>query len=193
MNTDIIKIDAINEYQLEFMNGDLYATKKIKIENIEKYELNIIENVLILKPKLINNNNDNDNEDTHEDTEPINPRQLERIEQYNILKRDFTFSKISDCYIDGVQTNATTWLGFLRKIYEYIDDTEHIFNFTLLTIKKEEYNERGFKYYSNLKLSIRGEEAKKIGEELFNMVFLNRIKIKMRIEFKSGDIINYEN
>lgn len=60
-------------------------------------------------------------------------------------------------------------------------------------MKKEEYNERGFKYYSNLKLSIRCEEAKKIGEELFNMVFLNRIKIKMRIEFKSGDIINYEN
>ena len=140
----------------------------IEIKEIDKYSIQIIDNVL----------------------------KLERIEKYiskeELLRKDLRHSSIIKCSINREVIFETRWRPFLVKIYRLINDTNSIYQNTTLNAKKENLDKiKGFHWYKDLGLSIQGVETKKTLIEIIKMSEISSYIIEMSIKLKNKDIIHF--
>ena len=149
------------------MNSELF------IPEIDKYTMKIINNTLILTPvseiKIIENID---------------------LKIENILKKNFSKSKIQKCTINNIiQVRLKKYNQILLHIYSLIDKNV-ILNNTKLNIKTEEKKDRGFVYYQNIGLSIQGADSNKTMSEILNMCKIQNIKLDLEILMLDNSIFN---
>uniref|UniRef100_A0A6C0DNC9 Uncharacterized protein n=1 Tax=viral metagenome TaxID=1070528 RepID=A0A6C0DNC9_9ZZZZ len=150
MDSNIIRISNINKYRIEIINNELIATP--------------IEEVVITEDEFINKN--------------------------------FTNSKIKKCLInDDINkiTDKLNYFSILIDIYKSLS-TSFIIQNTTFNIKiGDEKGAKGYHYDKSLNLSIQRKDANATIKEIIKMININNYKINIEIELENKELINYKN
>lgn len=140
--------------------------KEIKIPNISKYIMEIVDDELILTSKL------------------------NYITETDINKLCLLNSIILSCKINDEQMNRLKYKSILIYIYKQMPANLILQN-TEFNIKLIETNENGYIWYKDLGISIQGKDANLTFKEIIRMIKLNKMKFEIEIELKNKDIIHF--
>ena len=147
----------------------------IYIENIDKYNIEIVNNTLILKLK-----------DT---IIYINEEELKKI---NITK-----SSIIECNIfnknNNIVINKNKYLSILLDIWKSMPIQMILQNTTFNMKLSNENGKNGYYYDEDLKISIQHKDANNTFKEIIKMINLNKYNINITIKLENNEIINYKN
>ena len=144
----------------------------IIIKNINNYHMQILNNNLIITKQIQD--------------------QLEYISYEQLIKKNLRHSQIINIQIDNQYiSNITKYNKLLKYIYLQLDITTIITN-TIISISNEEKNDKGFVYYPDIKLSIRGVDAKTALKEIINQLTKSNKTLEIKIKLKSDEIIYYK-
>jgi hypothetical protein len=139
---------------------------KITINNIDNYRLQFIDGNLILE------------------------RIIPFIDEETLLNKDLRNSNIKECKINGISNNSNKYNKLLLFLYSDMEK-ESLLNHTILNIREEEINERGYKYYENLELSIQRADAKTTLKEIINISKIKKCKIELKIRLNNDEDIYF--
>ena len=70
-------------------------------------------------------------------------------------------------------------------------EKQSLLNHTILNIREEKINERGYKYYENLGLSIQRVDAKTTLKEIINISKIKNCKIELKIKLNNDEDIYF--
>jgi len=135
----------------------------ITIPNINNYTLQIIDNTLILT-KII----------------PY-------ISEEELFKQDLKNSNILECKINNVDINIKKYKTLLLHLYSDMNTVDILAN-TILNIKQEQINDKGFNYYPSLNLSIQGSESIRTLREILNIIKFKKHNIELKLKLKNNII-----
>jgi len=139
------------------------------IENIEKYEYEVIDGNLKFTPKLL----------TCEELLRKYSYKKSSIEECNIINRDKIIS-------------TSTKYNRIMKDIMCIMDTHQILNNMGTTVKLTNENGlNGYNWDEKLRVSIRNKDADGTLKEIIKLVNLNNISIDLRIKLESGEIVHF--
>lgn len=146
-------------------------TEIISIQNIENYTQEIINGVLILTPK----------------------------EQYmteNEFKMtNFKYSKIEECKIkkgEEIISTEKNYRNILVNIWKFIP-TQKILQTTTFNFKlTNENGEKGYVWCDIIKMSFQSKDSNGTLKEIFNMVKVNNLTIKISIKLETGRIVHFK-
>lgn len=145
-------------------------TEIVRIKNIKNYTQEIINGELILTPKEI------------------------YITEEELHKTILTHSIILECIIkkdNNIISNKTKYRAILDDIWKTMP-TQKILQTTTFNMKLgNENGVDGYKWCSNLHMSIQSKDAKNSMKEIINMINVNNYSIKMSIKLETGNIINF--
>ena len=110
-----------------------------------------------------------------------------KIQEKQICDYDFAKSEILLCEINNKLVEKLTYINILRKVIEISDRKKIIGIYTNIT--DDIKNSDGYKYYDEIKLSIRNLNSTESVKEIQHMCEVNKIKLKMEIKLASGDIV----
>ena len=99
----------------------------------------------------------------------------------DLINKDFTFSKLIECFINGERINITSYRGLLKYIYNLINDGVKIIKHTTENIKIGKHTDKGFNYLEKLGISFHGNHANNSLKEIFHQCEVNNIKIECKI------------
>ena len=99
----------------------------------------------------------------------------------DLVSRDFTFSKLIECMINGRRVDVKSYRGLLKHIYNFINDGVRIIKHTTENIKIGEHTDKGFVYLENLGISFHNNNSKYTLKEIFHQCEMNNIKIECKI------------
>ena len=139
---------------------------KITIHNIDNYRLQFIDGNLILE------------------------RIIPFIDEETLLNKDLSYSNIRECKINGINNNSNRYNTLLLFLYSDMEK-QSLLNHTILNIREEEINRRGFKYYENLGLSIQGADAKTTLKEIINISKIKNCEIELKIRLNNDEDIYF--
>ena len=112
------------------------------------------------------------------------------IDETTLFKKNLRGSTITDCKINNNIHNIHKYKKLLIYIYS-ITDIETILQNTVLNISQQEIYDKGFVYYSQLKVSIQGAEARKILQEIINIVKIKNYSMELKIKLKNDENISF--
>ena len=115
--------------------------------------------------------------------------QQNKILNNKIKKKNFKKSKILECKINNSNVKEEKYIQILRKIYNMLANKQFILEHTCIKTTEEIRNDKGFRYDNDIKLSIRGHDAKNTLIEIVNMIALSNITIEIKIILKSNEEI----
>ena len=139
---------------------------KININNIDNYRLQIIDGNLILE------------------------RIIQFIDEETLLNKDLRNSNIKECKINGISNNSNKYNKLLLFLYSDMEK-QVIKDHSILNNSEEEINERGYKYYENLGLSIQGADAKTTLKEIINISKIKNCEIELKIRLNNNEYIYF--
>jgi hypothetical protein len=150
-------------------NDTLYNT--IIIKNINDYNLQFLNNDLIITRQTI-------------DTQLY-------ITYDELMKKNLRNSEIIDVKINNQSiSNMTKYAQLIKYIYTQLDKSTIMTN-TIISVSREEKNDKGFVYYPDIGLSIRGVDAKTALKEIINQITKSSQTLEIKIKLKSEEIINF--
>jgi hypothetical protein len=129
------------------------------------------------------------------------PREIKNyiINEEELFENNFTNSKINYCIIkDNHNDNIINigincpYISCLIDLYKIIP-TNIILQNTLFNILLTEENEKGYRYYPEIKLSIQRRDSNATIKEIIKMVRINLFEIDIAIKLLNGDDIYYKN
>ena len=82
--------------------------------------------------------------------------------------KDFTFSKLVECFINGERVDITSYRGLLVYIYNLMNDGVQIIKHTTENIKIGKHTDKGFIYLENLGISFHNNNSKYTLKEIFH-------------------------
>ncbi len=150
-------------------NDTLYNT--IIIKNINDYNLQFLNNDLIITRQTINT-------------------QI-YITYDELMKKNLRNSQIIDVKINNQSiSNMTKYAQLIKYIYTRLDKSTIMTN-TIISVSREEKNDKGFVYYPDIGLSIRGVDARTALKEIINQITKSSQTLEIKIKLKSEEIINF--
>ena len=99
----------------------------------------------------------------------------------DLVSRDFTYSKLVECMINGRRVDINSYRGLLKHIYNFINDGVQIIKHTTENIKIGKHTDKGFVYLENLGISFHNNNSKYTLKEIFHQCEMNNIKIECKI------------
>ena len=108
-------------------------------------------------------------------------------QEKQICDYDFAKSEILLCEINNKLVEKLTYINILRKVIEISDRKKIIGIYT--NIIDDIKNSDGYKYYDELKLSIRNLNSTESVKEIHHICDANKIKLRMDIKLASGDMV----
>lgn len=157
----------------------------IRISDIDRYTIQIIEGSLVLTLKEVNNTCDAVDEP--------------RLSEEDFLETNFKGSKIVSCVIknrkgDIVSDDKNKYRPLLIDIWSSTPLTLFRLNtsFKLRFIKEEAVTD-GFNWCPEIKCSFQSKDSKGTIIEILNMVRLNEFTIDINIRLKNGEEVKYKN
>lgn len=144
----------------------------ITIQNIQEYTQQILNGNLILTriiPFVMDNT----------------------IDEATICQRDYVRgSTLLECKINGVNNDIRQYKKLLIQLYS-TTDMETILQNTILNISQQERYDKGFKYYPNLGVSIRGSNAERTLKEIINIIKIKNYNMELKIKLKNDEVIRF--
>jgi hypothetical protein len=108
-----------------------------------------------------------------------------------LLNKNVTFSNVIYCKINYINLKEKKYKSILIYLYKLIiiknNGKEKILKNTHLNISEDVINNKGYKYYNDLKLSVQGADANKTLEEIINFSKLEKNKLEIKIKLKNGE------
>lgn len=137
----------------------------IRIPNIQNYNLEIVNSVLILTPKI------------------------SYIDEKNLEEIDLSGSKIIKCTVNEnniIISNKLKYMTILVDIYKKMPIQKILQNTNLNMSLQDQNGINGYNWREELKLSIQGVDSNKAMRELIKMLKLNNYSLDMDIQLKDG-------
>ena len=138
----------------------------ITIENIQQYSQQILNGNLILT-RLI----------------PV-------VDVATLFQKNLRGSTILECKINNMIRDIKKYKKLLINLYSETD-IETIIENTTLNIKREERYDKGFQYYSNLRISIQGSDTRKTLHEIINIIQINNYSMELKIKLINDEVIRF--
>jgi superfamily II DNA or RNA helicase len=115
--------------------------------------------------------------------------ELNKLKQY-----DFTKSKIEGITLNDEVLNYKNYKPLASHLYKIIKDVDEIIKYTTVNIVKENKNDKGFKFLSDLGISIQGTDSNVSIYEIINMCthFNQKIKLIVKLENNETIEVSYE-
>jgi hypothetical protein len=112
------------------------------------------------------------------------------IDEAILFQKNLRGSTITECKINNVNNDIHKYHKLLINLYSTID-IETILQNTTLHILQEEIHDRGFRYYTNLGVSIQGADARRTLKEIINIIKIKNYSMELKIKLKNDDIIRF--
>jgi hypothetical protein len=112
------------------------------------------------------------------------------VDEATLFRKDLRGSSIEDCKINNVIRPIRKYNTLLIELYS-TTNVQTILQNTILNISQEQKNEQGFKYYSNLGLSIQGAESKRTLREIIKIVRIKNYSMELKIKLKNDEIVRF--
>jgi hypothetical protein len=116
--------------------------------------------------------------------ERINPF----VDESTLFRYNLLGSKLVEFIIDDVIIDVKKYMKILKFLYLNMNK-ETILQNTTLNISIQEINDKGFKYYENLGLSIQGADARRTLKEIINIIRVKKSNMEMTIKLKTDEIV----
>ena len=125
-------------------------------------------------------------EEVEEDVEGI------EVDSIELFKKDLVKSSIIECKINDKNIQKKKYRPILIELYEQTD-RDIILDKTSLygAISSEEINDKGYKYYEQLDLYIRGVDSRYTLQEIINIIKIKNFKMELKIKLKNGELIKF--
>ena len=141
-----------------------------------------------LKCRKTYHNNDV-NSDIRKLLEKINVEYL--CEDIGFTIDDIKGSTIVKCKINDVKIENKQYRSIFINILNKMKN-EDIINMLNIPFSKKIINDKGYKWYSNLEISIQGCDAYKTLKEIRRLCVLNNFKLYLKIKKKNTDLIEID-
>ena len=194
LKKEIITYENLNIIYKSFLQFmiDLGITKSIydskeevKLKNI--YIKNIFTTNEDIQSIIINNN------ETEEIQTEIKDNDDLVLEQERLLfNENLKGSVIKECKINNKILTITKYNPLLIHLYSQTDKKTILKNKSL-NILEEEINEKGFKYYEKLGLSIQRVDSIHTLKEIIKFIKILKYKIELKIKLKNDEIFIFKN
>ena len=117
---------------------------------------------------------------------------MDYISKDNLFELELTHSKPITCIINqtNIKNENLNYKTILILLYNMIPKNE-ILQKTIFNIKKYKYNEQGYKWYSDLGISIQNKDSKTTLKEILNLCEFKKFNIYIQIELKTNEKIKY--
>jgi len=102
---------------------------------------------------------------------------------------EFKFSKINECIINNKDCIHKSYKGIIDYIYEILNDLSQIKKNSIMNIKKEKFEDKGFKYNKKLNISIQGVDSNTAFKEIYNQCKNNNLKMMLCIKLNNNNNI----
>jgi hypothetical protein len=112
------------------------------------------------------------------------------INEATLFQKNLIGSTIIECKINNVNNNIHKYKKLLIYLYS-TTDTETILQNTTLNISREEEYLKGFKYYTNLGISIQGADARRTLKEIINIVQIKNYSMELKIKLNNDEVIRF--
>ena len=112
------------------------------------------------------------------------------INEATLFQQNLIGSTIIECKINNVNNNIRKYKKLLIYLYS-TTDTETILQNTTLNISREEECLKGFKYYTNLGISIQGADARRTLKEIINIVQIKNYSMELKIKLNNDEVIRF--
>ena len=164
----------------------IYDSKEeVKLKNI--YIKNIFTTNEDIQSIIINNN------ETEEIQTEIKDNDDLVLEQERLLfNENLKGSVIKECKINNKILTITKYNPLLIHLYSQTDKKTILKNKSL-NILEEEINEKGFKYYEKLGLSIQRVDSIHTLKEIIKFIKILKYKIELKIKLKNDEIFIFKN
>jgi hypothetical protein len=166
-NNLIVKIDKKPNHDLIF-NGE-----SIKLMDIENVRNNMIKQI-DYKFGYINN-------------------ELEQ-KLKEVMKYDYTKSKVLDCKINNKSVKINTWSCCLDETYKILKTYDNIIKNTTFqnAITNTKKTDKGFKYKPSLGISRQGQDANSCMKELYTQSYTNKINLEIKVQLYNNTIVTIQ-
>lgn len=148
-------------------------TEIIRIPNISKYSLEMINDELILTPKT------------------------NYISESDLLELSLSHSKIKKCEVkDGerIISNSTIYMRILIDILKQIPREEILkLNNLPFNIDRNERNDKGYNWKPELQISIQGQDSNYTIKSILYMIRQKNYSLEISIKLENGNIVHYKN
>jgi hypothetical protein len=174
--TEIIRISNIENYNLQFINGDLILKLKENYIEEEEYEREIEEE-----------------EEYEVEFEIEEEKKYTTIEEFNRLR--LNNSKILYCIIkngEEIISNKFKYRAILNDVWETMPIQKIIQNTTFNMKLTNENSIKGYIWSEKLKLSVQSKDSTYTMKEILNMIKINKYLLEISIKLSSGQIIHYK-
>jgi hypothetical protein len=119
---------------------------------------------------------------------------LEDDENIKMVKnKNFCFSSIKKAIIDKENTKIGNYSPLIKYCYSKINNVDKIMSDTIIRIIKGKKETNGYKYYTDMNISIQGVDAKHAILEIIRQCNKNNIRFDIDIELDDKSIINLKN
>jgi CRISPR/Cas system CSM-associated protein Csm4 (group 5 of RAMP superfamily) len=114
------------------------------------------------------------------------------IDEMTLFQKNLRGSTITECKINNVNNDIKKYKKLLINLYSTTDtDMETILQNTILNISQQEIYDKGFKYYTNLGISIQGADARRTLKEIINIIKIKNYSMELKIKLQNGEIIRF--
>lgn len=145
--TDIIRIPDINKYNITIENNELILTPIVKYRIVSEID---IENINLCSSTIMN---------------------------CNIMNNEEIIS------------NKTKYISILIDIFKSLPIQQIVQNTSINIILKDEKGNKGYKFYPELNISIQNKDANGTMKEIIKFVKLNNYKIEIYIKLNNLETI----
>jgi hypothetical protein len=112
------------------------------------------------------------------------------INEATLFQKNLRGSTITECKINNVNNDIHKYKKILIYLYS-TTDTVTILQNTTLHILQEEIHDRGFRYYTNLGLSIQGADARRTLKEIINIIQIKNYSMELKIKLNNDEVIRF--
>ena len=144
----------------------------ITIQNIQEYTQQIINGNLVLT------------------------RIIPFVDEATLFQKNLRGSTILECKINNINNDNKKYKKLLMHLLDFINlysttDMETILQNTILNISQQEIYDKGFKYYTNLGISIQGADARRTLNEIINIIKIKNYSMELKIKLKNDEVIRF--
>ena len=115
-----------------------------------------------------------------------------------LFKKNLCRSRILECKINGFNISIKNYRNLLTYVY-YLLTYESQFNIipdsviqnSILTISREQLNNKGYQYYNTLGISIRCADSKKTLREVLNILKQKKDNIELKLQLRNGELVHF--
>lgn len=114
------------------------------------------------------------------------PNPITICNEKTIFEKNLRESKITSCKFNNFYICINKYKKIQMFLYS-LTERNMIINNSVLNVVQEIKNDKGYKYYDKLGLSIRGADASKTLKEIINICKLKNFNIELEIKLKNNE------